>query len=811
MMPSFHRFGRKVKEFFRGEPGRERPLVVRGGDDQAECSEGTGGGLAPTSDKHSAEASIPIPGPSADAATTSTPFTVEPANRLAERTDESHRVTPPPDIIEHREVDATAQELPHQGPSSPPSWPTTPGTSPLSSPSLSIPTHSYQGQLQVPPSTPPALLGTNHFPHAHDFNISNLSIDNRSQNFAYPKTVFEYLEPHISHGAAHDSDERCDAPKCASETREAVQEDIVSFIAHGDEGQSSKKIMWLGGPAGSGKTAIAGSVAETCEKRGLTAATFFFSSFSGSADRRLKRFVVPTLANHLAEHDALHQYQAQLLLAIERNPRIFRKRLMDQAQCLILGPLRAIQGHCDTSTWPKGVLIDGLDEVQAEQYHDATKGDPRTDEDDQLEILNVLITLANSPAFPFRIFVASRPERVITEFFATTAASSTVSLFLDAKYDPDADIERFLWSKFAEIRRRYGISNASWPKKKVVDRIVEMSSGQFVVPATIIRFISVGPPMRHLEDVLRVEWEVTEKSPFAIVDALYAHILNRSPDPHMAVNWIGCFSSFDERQIGGKRRPASAFFWRHFLEDSEGEFYHILMPLTSLFSIPSPEDTTTPIVLYHKSLTDFLSSEVRSGKLYVGEEAWTSFAAGRCVKVLKNKGPTVSLPPEYDVSKFVVLFLSLCPLVIPSYFGMEGQKLSEFCNFVVHLSPESKTELLSCNSAWWTCRFLTEPSDIATALWYDRKDRSAMRYIGAIYCMIHSALCDTSSPDSPCHPACTHWRTEILKEARVLGWPANDLETMDISQLSDLTKGQFQEKLGKRDNAVSTTGEQNGG
>ncbi|TEB20245.1 hypothetical protein FA13DRAFT_1645116, partial [Coprinellus micaceus] len=75
-------------------------------------------------------------------------------------------------------------------------------------------------------------------------------------------TVTADLNPHIAHGAAHNSDERWNAPSCHEETRVAIREDIVSWIEHGEEDEEPKKIMWLSGPAGSGKTAIAGSVAE---------------------------------------------------------------------------------------------------------------------------------------------------------------------------------------------------------------------------------------------------------------------------------------------------------------------------------------------------------------------------------------------------------------------------------------------------------------------------------------------------------------------------------------------------------------------
>ncbi|TEB33811.1 hypothetical protein FA13DRAFT_1789635 [Coprinellus micaceus] len=115
----------------------------------------------------------------------------------------------------------------------------------------------------------------------------------------------EYLEEHITIGAIHNSDERCDAPTCFPETRVAVQEDILSWITQGDQDEQPMKMLWLSGPAGSGKTAIAGSVADVCQARGILAGSFFFSSFSPSPQRSSKQFLVATLAYQLFKHETL--------------------------------------------------------------------------------------------------------------------------------------------------------------------------------------------------------------------------------------------------------------------------------------------------------------------------------------------------------------------------------------------------------------------------------------------------------------------------------------------------------------------------
>ncbi|RXW14182.1 hypothetical protein EST38_g11673 [Candolleomyces aberdarensis] len=226
------------------------------------------------------------------------------------------------------------------------------------------------------------------------------------------------------------------------------------WICDGDSDDEPKQVMWVTGPAGSGKTAIMGSVANTCQGKGTLGASFFFSSFSGSVDRRSKRCFVSTLAYQLVQHNAMDQVAEQILSTVERNPAIFEQTLDVQLDQLILKPLRACRDQPQLLEWPKVILIDGLDECEADQYHDMARSDAnlRSKEEDQTEILYVLKKAASDPDFPFRIVVASRPEHAIKEFFTNVAHSVTRELFLDEKYNPDADMGLFLESKFASIR-----------------------------------------------------------------------------------------------------------------------------------------------------------------------------------------------------------------------------------------------------------------------------------------------------------------------------------------------------------------------
>ncbi|KAJ2935941.1 hypothetical protein H1R20_g1153, partial [Candolleomyces eurysporus] len=255
---------------------------------------------------------------------------------------------------------------------------------------------------------------------AHGFSFKDLNVINAAPPAGDPLNgPIPDLASQIAPGALHDSAERCDAPKCHPETRVAVQGEIYSWIVHGDSDPAQKmvKIRWVTGPAGTGKSAIMGSVADTCKRDGVLVVAFFFSA-SASPDRRRKTALIPTLAYQLAQR--LPGLKDSVSQAIQNDPLLFKKNLHVQMESLILTPLRQVTVE---SKQPGVVLVDGVDECEVEQYAGshasprAGESIERTKDEDQLEILEVLRDAALDPAFPFRIVIASRPERVFREFF----------------------------------------------------------------------------------------------------------------------------------------------------------------------------------------------------------------------------------------------------------------------------------------------------------------------------------------------------------------------------------------------------------
>ncbi|KAF5341779.1 hypothetical protein D9611_002107 [Ephemerocybe angulata] len=472
--------------------------------------------------------------------------------------------------------------------------------------------------------------------------------------------ALDFLSKHMAAGAIHDSKERCDAPKCMPETRVAVQDEILSWITDGQKDPDPKRIVWVTGPAGTGKTAILGTIAERCKADGMLAATFFFSSFSSSLARRSKTHLVSTLAYQLLQHEVLDRVpriRARMCQAIRRDPAILQKRLQTQIEELILLPLRhgAPTGTDSMRSNQMAIIVDGLDEcnyVEGESLLPAGSNDShgirRTKEDEQREILSAILHAANDPSFPFVFVIASRPELAIREFFNTNLArSATRELFLDNKYDPGADIRLFYEAKFSSIRRRFNLSS-KWPSVEELLELIANASGQFIYATTVIRFVEGPPPgaqdvapaieglltphQRLLRIIdLRTRVHSPNVRPLEALDILYGSVVKTCQEPSLSMKWLGGILFLDAASLSARQ----LCLW---MEQSPGEEVCALGPLSSLIYIPSdPHCNDLCYSFYHRSFVDFIEDKSRCLDLYVSAHQACDFVSRRYFENIDNR------------------------------------------------------------------------------------------------------------------------------------------------------------------------------
>ncbi|TEB27808.1 hypothetical protein FA13DRAFT_1736287 [Coprinellus micaceus] len=495
----------------------------------------------------------------------------------------------------------------------------------------------------------------------------------------------------------------------------------MGWIKHGEQDDAPKRILWLSGPVGSGKTAIAGSIADECYKKGTLVASFFFSAFTGSLSQRLNKHFIPALVYSLLQHESIVGYKEEVLAAIEPDPMVFERRLDQQLDSLVLKPLRKVASVSNRSNWPSVILVDGLDECQGSIASDLgpERGAWTAGPAAQKEILCALSRACVDPAFPFLIIIVSRPEPHIRHFFPTSPCS-ILNIFLDDKYDPDSDIRLFLKATFSDLRRRFNLPS-TWASKDVVNILVKEASGQFIYAATVIRFLDnprLGPPQQLLTRIL--EWR--DSKPFATLDLLYDRILRTSPDPLLAVKWILYASS-----RGVSSYPA---YCKYLLESYPGEVEHVLGALTSLVGLVDANGNPH-FYFYHKSLLDFLRDPQRSSDLHVNEESLEHFTRDRYYQTLQARGPQSKAADQPTDPPF------------PEF-------LNVFCvNLFYNVDPYR--EYTSGDVEWWLLH---------------RYKSHQSRRIPKIFAEVHNK-CKWYG----CLPACDVWRKGILRHCREHGWP----------------------------------------
>ena len=373
--------------------------------------------------------------------------------------------------------------------------------------------------------------------------------------------------------------------------------------------------MWIYGAAGAGKSSIARSIAEWCQKEGILLASFFF--FRSDPQRNnFKRFIA-TLAYDITQ--SVPDSRPFIEHAVESDPHIFSRSLDAQILHLVLKPLsqvaqsRAVAGQ----PLPHVIIVDGLDECVETR--------------EQTSIIRLFsTTLCQNPYFRWKVLIASRPELAIRHSFDDVANPSTW-LALSDEYEADEDIKCYLEDNFREIRRRNPNKShlpSDWPSKEDIDRLVWKSSGQFIYAATVIKFLSSGKRiqarLRTILDVGSTSTNGQAELPFRQLDVLYEHILNSAGAGQVEAvkQTIALCILFESCQFGyvcvcTKRTPGEiiATILDLVIEDVDC----ILGELCSILKV-----TNFHVRLYHASVSEFLFDPNRAGNLWVDEGfLWT--------------------------------------------------------------------------------------------------------------------------------------------------------------------------------------------
>ena len=380
---------------------------------------------------------------------------------------------------------------------------------------------------------------------------------------------------------------RCTGRKgCLEGTRKTVLDEIERWT--GDFEKPS--VYWLNGLAGTGKSAIAQTIAERMSEGGKLGASFFCSrDFEDRSDLRL---IFPTLAVQLARRYA--GFRSIFVPLARSDQEIAYDSLYNQMETLIVQPL--VKSGISTV-----IVIDALDECRDEESTSAI-----------LSILGQFVLKIPR----VKIFVTGRPEPRIQEGFRLPLLAPATDMFVLHEVESsqvNSDIRLFFKHRFAELAgRRRGLDG--WPTKKQLDMLCERAAGLFVYAVVTVRFIEHknNNPEGQLDRLL----DSPESSAFegktkftenATLDSLYMSILQEAfgdgypeddPKVRSALGAVVLVTN-----------PLSSSAITTLLGSDIKELSPILASAHSLLSLH--EDVDHPVRPFHKSFPDFIVDPVR--------------------------------------------------------------------------------------------------------------------------------------------------------------------------------------------------------
>ncbi|KAH6900815.1 hypothetical protein B0T10DRAFT_431737 [Thelonectria olida] len=426
--------------------------------------------------------------------------------------------------------------------------------------------------------------------------------------------------------AAFDSHSNEDDARCHPGTRVELRQAISAWAAEAD----TETIFWLNGMAGTGKSTISRTMAESFAEEGCLAASFFFKR--GERDRGNASRLFTTIATQLS-HRIPH---LALLLnkAIDYDPSIPHKSVGEQFNNLILNPLREMDSS-QTNVRMLVIVIDALDECDKL--------------DEVKRIVQLLSLLKPLTSIKLKAFVTSRPELPIRLGFRSIQGKYR-DLLLHEIPKPviEHDIFEFLHGRLGQIRSDYNSQvppesqlSTVWPGKETVDSLVQMATPLFIFAATICRFIQdpLSDPKSQLEHILEYGF-MAEQSEVEKLGATYRPSLDQLLVGRSEKAKRTFLVNF--RAIVGTivllAEPLSIPSLSLLLGVAGRVIDGMLRSFHSVLSVPA--SSQLPVRMFHLSFRDFLidSSKRDANPFWVDEKETNERLANRCLELLLYSG-----------------------------------------------------------------------------------------------------------------------------------------------------------------------------
>jgi hypothetical protein len=417
----------------------------------------------------------------------------------------------------------------------------------------------------------------------------------------------------IATGASFDSHSEEHNARCLPNTRTELLDAITTWASNKD----GKSIFWLSGMAGTGKSTIARTIAQSFASQGQLGASFFFRKGEGERGNASRFFT--TIATSLVSCEP--GMLPGIRKTLDKESTIAHKVLKDQFEKLILQPLLGIE-QPRSQALARVVVIDALDECEREQ--------------DIRVILQLLAQTKDIRPVPLRIVVTSRPELHIRLGFKEMPNGTYQDLVLHEvpRSTIEHDIRLFLEHELGAIQKERALA-PDWPAIEQIHALVELAVPLFIYAATVCRYVGTkgSNPTAYLNRVLQYR-----KTTFSQLERTYLLVLDQllsEQEEDERETWVCTF-----REVVGSiavlESPLSTTSLACLLQVPQEDIKCQLDSLHSVLGVPDCEDA--PVRLLHLSFREFLVNPQKQGKslFWVDEKSTHRKLASRCLELMSG-------------------------------------------------------------------------------------------------------------------------------------------------------------------------------
>jgi len=389
---------------------------------------------------------------------------------------------------------------------------------------------------------------------------------------------------------------------CLPGTRKKIIGEITEWVNFTD-GDAISRVFFLSGVAGSGKSAIAHTVAQLFDQQKRLGSSYCFDR-ADQVNRRPNN-LLSTIALNIADLD--HQWKASLYNVVKGN-RSLRTTLSatEQFNNFMLEPAKAL-----TAVGPTVIVIDALDEGG--------------DESSRRALLDILAKGISGLPANFRILITARPEPDIVNAFNGNQHVFCKHMNTIDEASNEADIALYIETQLSGLHSL----DSEWPNKRWCHMLINSSDGLFQWASTACRAIKDGKRGLHPTERL---------SRFMLsacgLDGLYLEVLQQAFDEKDDIV-MSRFKLLIGRMLATKE-PLSVSAHSELGGDGDpAALVELILPaLGSLLS--GVNQLHVPVRALHASFFDFLTDQHRSKSYYVDPSHHNHNLTLSCLRVMRS-------------------------------------------------------------------------------------------------------------------------------------------------------------------------------